>query len=78
MNTRFPLTIDRESPVPIYHQISTGIINLIHSGGLSPNDRLPSENEFAEWYGIVPMTVRQAMNELVKDGYIYRIRGRGT
>jgi GntR family transcriptional regulator len=78
MNHPFPLTIDRESPIPIYHQISTGIINLIHSGVLAPNDRLPSENEFADWYSIVPMTVRQAMSELVKDGYIYRIRGRGT
>lgn len=72
------IAIQRDSPVPIYHQLSSGIITLIQDGNLAANDRLPSENEFAAAYGIVPMTVRQAMNELVKGGYIYRMRGRGT
>lgn len=72
------LAIDRDSPVPIYYQLSQGIANLIQSGEIVHGDRLPSENEFASMYGIVPMTVRQAMNELVNKGYIYRVRGRGT
>lgn len=72
------LSIDRSSPIPIYYQLSNQIITLINSGELVPEDRLPSENEFAALFGIVPMTVRQAMNELVKGGYINRIRGRGT
>ncbi|MEM2002767.1 MAG: GntR family transcriptional regulator, partial [Candidatus Methanomethylicaceae archaeon] len=74
----FPITLDRDSPIPIYKQLSTAIIQAIHDGRLSPNQRLPSENEFARQYGIVPMTVRQAMNELVRAGFVYRIQGRGT
>lgn len=74
----FPITLDRDSPIPIYKQLSAAIIQAIHDGRLSPNQRLPSENEFARQYGIVPMTVRQAMNELVRAGFVYRIQGRGT
>lgn len=43
-----------------------------------PGDILPSENEFSRFYQISPMTVRQAMSELVNEGYIHRERGRGT
>lgn len=79
MNTKpFPLIINRESPVPIYYQLSQGIAELIKSGELVQEERLPSENDFASLYNIVPMTVRQAMNELVSEGYIYRVRGKGT
>lgn len=74
----FPVSLDRDSPIPIYKQLSAAIIQAIHDGRLAPNQRLPSENEFARQYGIVPMTVRQAMNELVRAGLVYRIQGRGT
>lgn len=73
-----PFPINKNSPVPIYHQIYNGIIEQIHNGEFSPNDQLPSENELSQQYGISPMTVRQAMRELVEKGYIYRVRGRGT
>lgn len=72
------LKIDRNSPVPIYHQLRQGIEHLIDAGQLEPGDVLPSENEFSKAYSISPMTVRQAMSELVNDGYIHRQRGRGT
>ena len=73
-----PIKIDKDSPLPIYHQLRRGIENLIRSGKLAPGDPLPSENELSQTYSISPMTVRQAMSELVNDGYIHRERGRGT
>jgi GntR family transcriptional regulator len=72
------ISIDKQSPIPIYHQLSEGIKDLIETEILTPNDRIPSENELSSIYGIVPMTVRQAMAELVKKGLIYRVRGKGT
>jgi|YNPMSStandDraft_2_1061718.scaffolds.fasta_scaffold01332_10 GntR family transcriptional regulator len=72
------LLIHRDSAIPIYRQISAAILKAIQNGDLKPNQQLPSENEFAHRFGIVPMTVRQAMNELARAGYIYRVRGRGT
>ncbi len=72
------LDIDRKRPLPIYHQLRQAIEDLITDGQLAPGDTLPSENEFSKAYRISPMTVRQAMNELVNSGYIHRERGRGT
>lgn len=71
-------TIDKQSPVPIYHQLQREIRQRILDGDLAPNARLPSENDLSEQFGISPMTVRQAMSELVNDGLVYRERGRGT
>ena len=73
-----PIIIQRDSAIPIYRQLSSAILKAIQEGQLRPNQQLPSENELSRRYGIVPMTVRQAMNELVRGGYVYRVRGRGT
>lgn len=51
---------------------------MIENGELNPGDALPSENEYAERYGISRMTVRQAITDLVNSGYLYRQKGRGT
>ena len=72
------LVIRKNSPVPIYYQISEYFRNLIAQGTLSPGDPLPSENELARQLGIGKMTVRQAMADLVHAGLVYRERGKGT
>ncbi|MCC6616651.1 MAG: GntR family transcriptional regulator [Anaerolineae bacterium] len=72
------IPVDKSSPVPLYYQLQQGIIRLIEAGSLLPGDLLPSENELARRYSISPMTVRQAMAELVNAGYVRRERGRGT
>lgn len=71
-------TIDKQSHIPIYRQIHSQIKQLILNGQFKPHDMLPSENELAQSYDISVMTVRQAMKELVNEGLVYRIRGRGT
>ncbi|MCA9906887.1 MAG: GntR family transcriptional regulator, partial [Anaerolineae bacterium] len=72
------IPVDKSSPVPLYYQLQQGIIRLIEADTLKPGDLLPSENELARRYSISPMTVRQAMAELVNAGYVRRERGRGT
>lgn len=51
---------------------------MIKSGRLKIGDLLPSEREIAEEYDISRMTVRQATNNLVTQGLIYRERGKGS
>lgn len=70
--------IDKNSPIPIYRQIEDILRDQIASGLLHPYDLIPSENELSKILGVSPMTVRQAMAQLVKDGFAYRERGRGT
>lgn len=70
--------IKKNSPVPIYYQIEELIKDLIEKGELKPGDALPAEREYAEKYQISRMTVRQAFTQLVNDGYLYRLQGKGT
>ena len=70
--------IDKNSPVPIYHQLEEQIKSQIESGELRPNEAIPSEREFTEKYQISRMTVRQALTNLVNEGLLYRKKGCGT
>lgn len=70
--------INKNSPVPIYHQLEEAIKQQIENGHLKEEELIPSEREFAERFQISRMTVRQAINNLVADGYLNRKKGRGT
>lgn len=70
--------INKNSPVPIYHQLEEYIKLQIENGLLKEEELIPSEREFAERFQISRMTVRQALNNLVVDGYLHRKKGRGT
>lgn len=72
------IAIDKQSHIPIYRQIQAQFKQLILDGQFEPKDVLPSETELSRRYGVSVMTVRQAMNELVNEGLIYREQGRGT
>lgn len=72
------MIIDKSSPVPIYHQIEEQLKTNIEEGILMPDSALPSEREYAETFQVSRMTVRQALNNLVNDGFLYRQKGRGT
>src|SRR5690625_792519 len=70
--------IDKNSPLPIYYQLSEQIKRLIETEQLLPGDLLPSEREYAERYNISRMTVRQAISNLVTESLLYRKKGKGT
>jgi GntR family trehalose operon transcriptional repressor len=62
----------------IYLQIYNEYSSRIHSGQLPPGAKLPSESELAESYGTSRETVRKALNLLFREGYIHKIKGRGS
>jgi GntR family transcriptional regulator len=72
------LLIDKNSPLPIYYQIEEYIKDRIVKGELKPGDVLPSEREYSQLFAVSRMTIRQAINKLVNDGYLYRKKGSGT
>lgn len=63
---------------PLYFQLAEIITNEIDANGLQENDRLPAEREYCEKYKLSRATVRQAIDFLVKKGYIYKVQGSGT
>jgi len=64
--------------VPSYQLIENEIKEKIKKFELKHGVKIPSENELKETYGVSRMTVRQALNNLVNDGFLYRHRGKGT
>lgn len=72
------ITIDYKSRVPIYDQITAGIIRLKTLGVLSPHDKLPSVRSFAIQLGINPNTVQKAYAILEAEGVIYSVSGKGS
>lgn len=64
--------------LPLYTQLKERIWEMVEQGQLKPGDQVPSERELCERYGISRMTCRQALSELVTEGLLYRVQGRGT
>ncbi len=72
------IRIDKESAVPIYVQISTGIRELILSGTLPEGFRLPPERRLAEALRVNRSTILAAYRELKADALVDSHVGRGT
>ncbi|MFF2890645.1 GntR family transcriptional regulator [Paenibacillus sp. NPDC057967] len=70
--------IDRNSVLPLYFQVKEYLRSQIQSGHYKPDELIPSERELSEEFEINRLTVRQAINELVQEGLLYRQRGVGT
>lgn len=47
-------------------------------GGLKPHDKMPTERELAETFGVTRLTVRRALDQLGYEGRVYRTQGAGT
>lgn len=63
---------------PLYRQIQASLKEKITSGVYEEGGLLPSENELCVEFNATRMTVRQALNELVREGYITRQHGKGS
>ena len=70
--------IDRNSPVPLYHQLKQLLMEEISSGELKPDTLLPPEMEICRMLNFSRPTVRQALNAMVSEGYLVRKKGKGT
>lgn len=72
------IKINKKVKIPLYVQIKESILTAIDNGQLQDNDSLPYEEEVSEFYRIARQVVRQAYAELESEGYIERIRRKGT
>lgn len=61
-----------------YLMIYNDIVGKIEKGKLGANSKLPSENEMMDIYGVSRDTVRKALNLLESNGYIQKIKGKGS
>lgn len=72
------ISLNFRDSTPIYEQIKNSFRELIITGIMQPDDKLPSVRELASELSINPNTIQRAYTELEAEGYIYSIQGKGN
>lgn len=70
--------IDLKSKLPLYDQIERNLRNLIVDGHLKPGEAMPGEWDLVDLYGVSRLTVRRALDELVRQNWLEKKHGVGT
>ena len=70
--------VEANSVIPLYKQIVRALSDLIANGTYRPGDKLPTEAELIEQFGVSRITVRSAIKEMEDAGLVERARGKGT
>lgn len=69
--------LDRNAPLTLTYQLTEILRGEIKSS-FSAGDMLPTEKELVKIYDVSSITVRNALENLVNEGLVYRKRGKGT
>lgn len=64
--------------LPRYIQVRETLNAQIQAGELQPGNKLPSEDQLADQFGVSRMTIRKSLDDLIAAGLIYRRHGVGT
>lgn len=64
--------------IPLYHQLKEIFIEKISGGEWLPGATIPAEGELCAEYGVSRGPVRQALDQLVREGLLTRKQGKGT
>jgi GntR family transcriptional regulator len=70
--------LDPNSRIPLYMQIRNQFLAKIEAGDWVEGDRLPTEEALQRQYRVSRATIRQALDDIERDGIISRRRGAGT
>jgi DNA-binding GntR family transcriptional regulator len=62
----------------LYRRLQNNLKAQIIAGVYAAGDLLPSESELKQIHGVTRSTVRQALGELVREGYIQKKQGKGS
>src|SRR5689334_7163043 len=63
---------------PAYRVLRQHLLDRIAAGDYRDGARLPTESELVAEHGLSRQTVRRAFQDLVAEGVVYRVPGRGT
>ena len=64
--------------LPVYYQIKQTVKSWIIAKEFNPGDKIPSENTLATQFNVSRLTVRQALSQLIQEGFLISKRGEGT
>lgn len=70
--------LNKDVPIPLYFQLKELIMDEIKSNKYDVDTLIPTEKQLSEQFDISRTTVRQAISELVQQGWLYRVKSKGT
>lgn len=70
--------LDKDSSVLLYEQIKIDIKYMIEKQTIKKGEKLPNEKDLCEQFNASRITIRRAINDLVHEGYVEKIHGKGT
>src|SRR5215469_7620366 len=70
--------IDRGTPIPLYFQIAEQLRDEMRRRSLRPGTLLTTDERVQQDFGVSRATARKAIDELVDEGLVERVTGRGT
>ncbi|HHY14891.1 MAG TPA: GntR family transcriptional regulator [Firmicutes bacterium] len=70
--------LDSQSPTSLYEQVKLLVKQDIMDGVYADGERIPTEPELCDMYGVSRVTVRRALRELSQEGFLQIRHGRGT
>jgi phosphonate metabolism transcriptional regulator PhnF len=70
--------ISRDGGIACYQQLSEILIKQIEKGIFKPSEQIPTEMELSKRYKLNRHTVRQAIERLENEGFVYKMKGKGT
>ena len=71
------MTLDLDDPRPPYLQVAAALRAAILTRKVDPGERLPSQAELAQRYGVARMTIQQALRVLKDEGLVSSRQGSG-
>ena len=71
-------SLSKSSQIPLYQQVVEWIRESIYTGDLVEDDRIPSEYQIMDMLEVSRGTVKKAVAQLVKEGVLIQVQGKGT
>ncbi len=71
-------SFDKAGSERLYLQIRSVILKAIRNRDLQPRQKIPSLNKLSEMTGVSRVTVRQALQSLINEGWLFTVPGKGT
>ncbi|MDQ3655362.1 MAG: GntR family transcriptional regulator [Chloroflexota bacterium] len=65
-------------PIPKYHRVKEALLDQMADGTLHPRAPIPSEAELCQQFGVSRITIRKAIGDLVHEGRLRTVQGKGT
>ncbi|MDY6010829.1 MAG: PLP-dependent aminotransferase family protein [Duodenibacillus sp.] len=74
----FEITLDRTSNITLDKQIAEAVRRAVQTGALMPGDLVTPIRQLAQYLNVARATVDAAYAELIAEGLLFSVRGRGT